>query len=156
MSSRDGEVKLISVFHVRENGAEYYLQVDRKLEFLDAARLLRSYLRAEHGAAFFIQELHDAATISSGQFHRMAELRMENTGKVTGAFELDFKTQTVSALHIMDGWIVYPMKDVSSAAYLADKKQNISEDERWERFLDRLEGKELTEPVEAPQMEPGM
>jgi len=69
---------------------------------------------------------------------------MENTGKVTGAFELDFDAQTMSALHIMDGWMVYPMKDVSSAVYFTDKKQNISEQECWERFLERLDGKELT------------
>ncbi len=154
------ESRQLAVFHVKENGAESYLQVDRRLEFLDAAKLLRSYLRLEHGAVSFTQELYDAEVISADRFRQMAELRMENTGEVTGAFELDFDAQTVSALHIMDGWMAYPMKDVSEAAYFADRKQNISEQGCWERFLEKLDGKELTADTLSeqtpPQTEPGM
>ncbi len=144
----------LSVFHVQEDGAESYLQVDRGLEFLDAAKLLHSYLSAEHGAVSFTQELYDAEVISADRFRQMAELRMENTGEVTGAFELDFDAQTVSALHIMDGWMVYPMKDISEAACFAQQKQNISEEERWTNFLERLDGKELTADTLSEQTPP--
>ena len=39
--------------------------------------------------------------------------------------------------------------DVSVAAYHAFRKQNISTDQRWERLLDKLDGKELTPSSEA-------
>lgn len=39
--------------------------------------------------------------------------------------------------------------DVSVAAYYAFRKQNISTDQRWERLLDKLDGKELTPSSEA-------
>ena len=43
----------------------------------------------------------------------------------------------------MDGWKTYTMKDVSAAVYHADRKQYRSTEERWERLLEKLDGKEL-------------
>ena len=71
---------------------------------------------------------------------------MENTGKVSGVFELDFDARTLSALNIMDGWKVYAMKDVADAARQAYQEAEMSEDDRWRIFLDRLDGRELTTP----------
>ena len=71
---------------------------------------------------------------------------MENIGEVSGLFELDFDARTFSALNIMDGWKVYAMQDVADAAELAFQEAEISEDDRWRIFLDRLDGRELTTP----------
>ena len=71
---------------------------------------------------------------------------MENTGEVSGVFELDFDARTFSALNIMDGWKVYAMQDVANAAEQAFQEAEISEDDRWRIFLDRLDGQELTTP----------
>ena len=133
-----------AVFHVTEHGTERYLQVDRGLEFLDAARLLRTYLRGERGADMFSQMLHAAQEITPSEFNWMENLRMENSGKVTGAFMLDFDQKRFSALNIMDGWKVFRMQDVSSAVYHADRKYGLPSEKRWEIFLDRLDGKALT------------
>ena len=76
---------------------------------------------------------------------------MENTGEVSGLFELDFDARTFSALNIMDGWKVYAMQDVANAAEQAFQEAEISEDDHWRIFLDRLEGKEMT--YEPPAME---
>lgn len=78
-----------AVFHIREKGEEYYFQTDRGMEFLEASRLLRSCLRSGGGAHEYMKMLYRREEISSDQFQRMAALRMENTGKVTGAFELE-------------------------------------------------------------------
>ncbi len=137
--------KQYAVFHVTEHGREEYLLVDRGLEFLDTARLLRRYLRNERGAGTFRQMLFDAKDIPAETFEGMAHFRMENTGKVTGAFELDFDEQQIAALNIMEGWVVYRMQDVSTAVYHADRKQFNSNEETWRRFLDRLAGKEVTD-----------
>ena len=71
---------------------------------------------------------------------------MENIGEVSGVFELDFDARTFSALNIMDGWKVYAMQDVANAAEQAFQEAEISEDDRWRIFLDRLDGQELTTP----------
>ncbi len=132
-----------AVFHIREAGGEHYFRTDRGMEFLEAARLLRSCLRSGGGAHEYMKMLHHREEISSDQFRQMAALRMENTGKVTGAFELDFDLRQFSALNVMDGWKAYAMKDVSTASYYAQRKQNLNMEERWRRFLDRLDGKEI-------------
>ena len=133
-----------AVFHIREDGKEQYLQVERELEFLDVARLLRSYMRREHGVDSFTQRLKAPQEISAIDFRKLVQLRLENTGRVTGAFELDFDQQQLSTLNTMDGWVVFNMKDVSKAVYRADQKVQASSEERWVRFLDALSGKELT------------
>ncbi|MCM1149476.1 MAG: hypothetical protein NC319_05255 [Butyricicoccus sp.] len=152
---RQEKSRQLAVFHVKEHGEESYIQTDRGLEFLDTARMLRAYLRGECEAPSFSQTIYNAQEITAEHFQQMADLRMENTGQVTGAFELDFDGQTIAALNIMDGWKTYAMKDVSTAVYYADKKHYISNEDRWTRFLDRLDGKELVADIpeqEIPQM----
>ena len=132
-----------SAFQITEHGETHTYEMDRGLEFLDAARLLRMYLRAERGASAFIQMLWNAKEVPAERFNELAKLRMENTGKVTGVFRVDFEQQQVEALHIIDGWKAYAMKDVSTAIYFAERKQGLKKEQQWERFLSRLEGKEL-------------
>ena len=45
----------------------------------------------------------------------------------------------------MDGWKSYRFQDVSAAAYQAFRKEHSSQEERWRKFVSRLEGKELTD-----------
>ena len=71
---------------------------------------------------------------------------MESTGEVSGVYELDFDARTFSALNIMDGWKAYAMDDIAAAAEAAFQEAEISEDDRWRIFLDRLDGQELTTP----------
>jgi len=132
-----------AVFHLVENGEHRYLQVERNLELLDAARMLRAYQKHSTIADSFGQTIHAAQDISQEQFLARVHERYENTGKITGAFELDFDKEQFSALRIMDGWKTYTMKDVSTAIFHADRKDHISRNARWERFTDKLVGKEL-------------
>lgn len=172
-----------AVFHIRESGQDRCLQVERPLEFLDAARLLRSYLRGERGASSFEQTLYQAEEISHEAFEDMVLVRMENTGKITGAFELDFDKREFSAINPFsrnsgrspakrvrpekeeqrneralangqsegyeacddaDGWKTFAMGDISKAAYQADRKAHLDSDQRWARFLDALDGRQIT------------
>ena len=133
-----------AIFHIRESGQDCRLQVERPLEFLDAARLLRSYLRGERGASSFEQMLHQAEEITPEAFEDKVLVRMENTGKVTGAFELDFDKREFSAVNVMDGWQTFAMGDVSKAVYQADRKAHLDSDQRWARFLDALDGRQIT------------
>ena len=135
-------------FHITEDCAEVYLQNESGMEFLQLARRLHDYLRQEQRlpARSFFEATDGCKEISHEKFDALAKHRMENTGEVGGLFELDFDARTLSALNIMDGWKVYAMKDVADAARQAYQDAEMSEDDCWRIFLDRLDGRELTTP----------
>ena len=138
----------IAGFHITEACAEVYLQNESGAEFLQLARRLHDFLRQEQRlpARSFFEATDGCKEISREAFDTLAKRRMESTGEVSGLFELDFDARTLSALNIMDGWKVYAMQDVADAAEQAYQEAEISEDDRWRIFLDRLDGQELTTP----------
>lgn len=149
LAAREAEIEAsrqYAVFHVRENGVEEYFRLDQNYELLQAARDLRRYLRQELNVSvkFFADLYSRREAITPEEFERLVLLRTENTGKVTGAFELDFDKREFSAVHIMDGWRTWAMGDVSSAAYHAFRKSGLRADMRYEILLDKLDGKEIT------------
>ena len=133
-------------FHITEDCAEVYLQNESGMEFLQLARRLHDFLRQEQRlpARSFLEATDGCKEISLEAFDALAKRRMENTGEVSGLFELDFDARTISALNIMDGWKVYAMQNVADAAAQAYQEAEMSEDAHWRIFLDRLEGKEMT------------
>ena len=135
-------------FHITEDCAEGYLQNESGMEFLQLARRLRDYLWQEQRlpARSLFEATDGCKEIGREAFDALAKRRMENTGEVSGLFELDFDARTISALNIIDGWMVYAMQDVADAAEAAFQEMEISEDDRWRIFLDRLDGQELTTP----------
>ena len=135
-------------FHITEDCAEVYLQNESSIEFLQLAKQFHDYLRQEQRslARSFFEATDGCKEISRETFDALTKRRMENTGEVSGVFELDFDARTLSALNIMDGWKVYAIKDVADAARQAYQKAEMSEDDCWRIFLDRLDGRELTTP----------
>ena len=135
-------------FHITEDCAEVYLQNESGMEFLQLAKRLHDYL--QQGQHLPVRSLFEATDgckeISREAFDTQAKRRMENTGEISGVFELDFDARTISALNIMDGWKVYAMQNVADAAEAAYQEAEISENDRWRIFLDRLDGQELTTP----------
>ena len=135
-------------FHITEDCAEVYLQNESGTEFLQLARRLHDYLQQKQRlpARSFFEATDGCKEISHEAFDALAKRRMENTGEISGVFELDFDARTLSALNIMDGWKVYAMKDVADAARQAFQDAEMSEHERWCLFIDQLDGQELTTP----------
>ena len=133
-------------FHITEDCAEVYLQNEFGMEFLQLARRLHDYLQQGQRlpARSLFEATDDCKEISREAFDTLAKRRMENTGEVSGVFELDFDARTFSALNIMDGWKVYVMQDVADAAAQAFQEAEMSVGTRWRVFLDRLEDKEMT------------
>ena len=141
-----------AVFQVTENGESMYFSVPESVELLQAAAHLRNYLSSENAGKFTAIFPH-GEKITQEQFDAAAAERMENTGCIADAYELDFDARTFSALNIMDGWKVYAMQDMADAAEAAYQEAEISEDDRWRIFLDWLEGKEMTYEPPAIEMQ---
>ena len=86
----------------------------------------------------------DGRPITAEEYNALTALRMENTGKVRGVFDLNFDKREFSAVHIMDGWQTWAMRDVSAAVYHATRSQFASSDDKWRKLLNHLSGKEIT------------
>ena len=135
-----------AAYHVVENGQKWYFKTSPGEELLDAAEKLRGYVTAEKGSApdLFIKLFADGQSITAEEYNALTALRMENTGKVRGVFDVNFDKREFSAVHIMDGWQTWAMRDVSVAAYHATRSQFASSDDQWRKLLDHLSGKEIT------------
>ena len=143
-------------FHITEDCAEVYLQNESRMDFLQLAKQLHDYLRQDQRlpARSFFEATDGCKEISRETFDALTKRRMENTGEVSGLFELDFDARTLSALNIMDGWKVYAMQDVADAAEAAFQEAEMSVNGRWRIFLNRLDGKEMSyePPTQEMQM----
>ena len=135
-----------AAYRVTERGQEWYFKTSPGEELLDAAEKLRGYVTAEKGSApdLFIKLFTDGRPITAEEFNALTALRMENTGKVRGVFDLNFDKREFSAVHIMDGWRTWAMRDVSPSVYLATRSRFASADEQRSKLLELLDGMEIT------------
>ena len=135
-----------AAYHVTERGQEWYFKTSPGEELLDAAVKLRGYVTAEKGSApdLFIKLFADGRPITVQEYDALTALRMENTGKVRGVFDINFDKREFSAVHIMDGWRTWAMRDVSPSVYHATRSRFASADEQLSKLLELLDGKEIT------------
>ena len=135
-----------AAYHVTECGQEWYFKTSPGEELLDAAERLRGYVTGEKSAGpdLFVKLFADGRPITVQEYDALTALRMENTGKVRGVFDINFDKREFSAVHIMDGWQTWAMRDVSVAAYRVTQSQFASSDDQWRKLLDHLSGKEIT------------
>ena len=148
LAARQAEeaARTYAAYHVTENGREWYFKTTPGEELLTAAQKLRIYTMCRNGTApnLFIKMFADGRPITAEEYDELIALRMENTGKVTGVFDISFDKQEFSAVNIMDGWQSWSIRDMSTATYHATRPQFASNDEKWRMLLEHLGGKELT------------
>ena len=135
-----------AAYHVTEHGQEWYFKTSPGEELLVACKKLRGYVAAEKGTApdKFIGMFFGGQPITAKEFDGLTAVRMENIGKVRGVFDVNFDKREFSAVHIMDGWRTWAMRDVSVAAYHATRSSFAPAKEQWSKLLDHLSGKEIT------------
>ena len=135
-----------AAYHVTECGQEWYFKTSPGEELLAVGEKLRGYVTKGSGVApdKFIGMFFDGQPITAKEFDALTANRMENTGKVRGVFDVNFDKREFSAVHVMDGWRTWAMRDVSAAVYHATRSQFASSDDKWRKLLDHLSGKEIT------------
>ena len=121
-----------AAYHVTERGQEWYFKTSPGEELLIACKKLRGYVTAEKGTApdLFIKMFADGRPITAEEYNALTVVRMENTGKVRGVFDVNFDKREFSAVHIMDGWRTWAMRDVSPSVYHATRSRFASADEQ--------------------------
>ena len=147
-ANREAEeaARTYAAYHVVENGQEWYYKTTPGEELLAVGKKLRGYVTKGSGVApdKFIGMFFDGQPITAKEFDALTALRMENTGKVRGVFDVNFDKREFSAVHIIDGGQTWAMRDVSVAVYHATRSQFASGDDKWRKLLDHLNGKEIT------------
>lgn len=147
MGIQDDAAVTCAAYRVTENGQTWYFTTSPGEELLDAAQALRKYcMDTEHSTGKFISLYSQAQPITPEEYQRMIRLRMENTGKITGVFDLDFDKREFSAVHIMNGWRTWAMRDVIPSIYQATSPRFTTADEQLRKLLGLLDGMELTSP----------
>ena len=147
-ANREAEeaARTYAAYHVVENGQEWYYKTTPGEELLAVGKKLRGYVTKGSGVApdKFIGMFFGGQPITAKEFDALTALRMENTGKVRGVFDVNFDKREFSTVHIIDGWQTWAMRDVSVAVYHATRSQFASGDDKWRKLLDHLNGKEIT------------
>lgn len=135
-----------AAYHVVENGQEWYFKTTPGEELLDACKKLRSYITTEESPApdLFIKMFAGGQPITAEEYDALTVLRMQNTGKNRGVFDVNFDKREFSAVHIMDGWRTWAMRDVSPSVYHATRSRFASADEQLSKLLELLDGMEIT------------
>ena len=134
-----------AAYRVTENGQTQYFTTSPGEELLDAAQTLRRYCTStEHSTSKLISLYSQAQPITPEEYQQLMQLRMENTGKVTGVFDLDFDKCEFSAVHILDGWTTWAMRDVIPSIHQATNPLFTTAEEQLHKLLELLDGRELT------------
>ena len=120
-----------------ERGQEWYFKTSPGEELLTVGKKLRSYITSEKVAVphLFIKMFAGGRPITAEEYNALTAVRMENTGKVRGVFDVNFDKREFSAVHIMDGWQTWAMRDVSVASYHATRSYITEWDESAVRQL---------------------
>ena len=147
-ANREAEeaARTYAAYHVTECGQEWYFKTSPGEELLAVGEKLRGYITSEKVTMpdLFIKMFAGGRPITAEEYNALTAVRMENTGKVRGVFDVNFDKREFSAVHIMDGWQTWAMRDVSVAVYHATRSQFASGDDKWRKLLDHLNGKEIT------------
>ena len=145
----------ISVFRVTQDGRTDHLltQGTIPVDVLHTAVALRSYLLAKgNSAQRFAKWLQSVVDIAPEVFQDYADELMRRTGRVTAVLDIDLDRGEFSTLDALNGWETYTIRDVSTAAWHANRKDHLA----WERRLDIFAGHLETRMLrcDAPEAEP--
>lgn len=132
------------IFHIQENGNETRFASIGDHELLYTAEQLRRYVQHEESVSAFENLYPNRVEITEHEFDRYVMERLRDSGRVAGAFHIDFDKGEFSGVRLMDGWQSFQIKDICLAVSHAMRKEGADTEEQWDRLLDRLRGKEIT------------
>ena len=144
------------VFHIHENGSDRYFTSELFDSLLSTAYRYRLYARGELSAnpKAFADAFGEVEHISVAQYEELCD-RMPNDHRIKVAADYDLDAGTVTTCQSSDNaWWTYSLKDVSTAAYRANRGSYRSSYDRKEKFEEALAGKEIVPPEETEDEAP--
>lgn len=144
------------VFHVHENGSDRYFTSELFDSLLSTAYRYRLYDRGELSAnpKTFADAFGEVEHISAAQYEELCD-RMPSDHRIRVAADYDLDAGTVTTCQSSDNaWWTYSLKDLSTAAYRANRGSYRSSYDRKEKFEEALAGKEIVPPEETEDEAP--
>lgn len=94
-----------AAYHITGQGEELYFKTSAADTLLIAAKRLRTYLTKNDTpqSGSFAAVFKDRLEITKEEYDQLLAQRLENTGKVSGLFKVDFDKEIFSAVSTMDG-----------------------------------------------------
>lgn len=137
-----------AVVHFHEGEDDFFFTSELRDSFYSIANLYRSTLKDEIGKytldSIAQSNFSGCQAINDVTFAVLCSA-MPNDPRITALVELDFDHNTVSVCESGDNaWRAYNLKDVSTAMWKAERKENLPLTARHEIFTAALEDKEIT------------
>lgn len=131
-----------SLTHITENGETHCHLVERGQALFQIALRLRRYLRGElqDSSRFY----GDGIPITREDMEKYTAEMLRGSPRVMGLYDIDLDAGEIYSLNPEKGWRGYQIKDVSTAAYFAGKRESDGWSAKQSRFRERLEGKEIS------------
>ncbi|MDE6259943.1 MAG: hypothetical protein K2M42_03645 [Oscillospiraceae bacterium] len=138
-----------SVFRITQDGRTDHLLTEGagSMDALHTAMRLRAYLlRKGNSSERFAEAIPAADHIAPEVFLEYADELRQGTGRMVSALDIDLDRGEFSTLDTVDGWETYTIRDVSVAAWHANRRDGMTWEWRLNRFTEQLEGKEIATP----------
>ncbi len=140
-----------SAIRVTENGRDGCYVTDDARDLLRISGALRRHMIGK-SATLFDSPLKNVHEAGDAQFRAAVMECIEGTGRVAGVYKIDLDTQILSTLDAADGWHEFRFRDLSTAAWAANRKAYESPERRQEIFAEKLRGREITTAPKAVEL----
>lgn len=144
-----------SALRVTQDGRTDHLLIEgaASADVLRLSLCLRAYLlRKGNSSDGFAESLRGAEDIALEVFEEYTDELRQGTGRMVAVLDIDLDRGEFSSLDSADGWEVYAIRDVSTAAWHASRKDGLDWERRLEIFAGHLETRMIR--CDGPQVEP--
>ncbi len=144
-----------SALRVTQDGRTDHLLIEgaASADVLRLSLCLRAYLlRKGNSSDGFAESLRGAEDIALEVFEEYTDELRQGTGRMVAVLDIDLDRGEFSSLDSADGWEVYAIRDVSTAAWHASRKDGLDWERRLEIFAGHLETRMIR--CDGSQVEP--
>lgn len=138
--------KRFGVVHLHQGNDDFYLIANEQRDLYSMAALYRRQFQPNIGKVplwDLTGRFHKADRVFQSDYLRLCRA-MPTDHRITSLMALDFDNGTISVCDNRDSyWTTYSLKDVSTAIYKAERKNDLSSDVRQEIFDEALQGKAI-------------
>lgn len=138
--------KRFGVVHLHQGDDDFYLIANEQRDLYNMAALYRRQLQPNIGKVplwDLTGRFHKADRVFQSDYLRFCRA-MPTDHRITSLMAMDFDNGTISVCDNRDSyWSTYSLKDVSTAIYKAERKNDLSSDVRQAIFDEALQGKAI-------------
>lgn len=143
-AAEEEAAKRFGVVHLHQGNDDFYLIANEQRNLYNMAALYRRQLQPNIGKVplwDLTGRFHKADRVFQSDYLRLCRA-MPTDHRITSLMAMDFDNGTISVCDNRDSyWTTYSLKDVSTAIYKAERKNDLSSDVRQKIFDEALQGK---------------